>query len=322
MDLEAILATPPLEVSLAPVAADASLLSPEVAARLGRLSLLSRRIADARRRGLRQNRRSGGGTEMIDTRPYVAGDDPRRIAWAAYARLERLLVRLVADEAPLRLALVVDTSASMRFGVPSKLRQATRVAAGLAAVALSGEDRFAALGSAAGALTVARASGGRGGMARLCAFLEGLAPAGGTDLAGAAGAVTGAVGGRALCVIVSDLLDPAGALAGARAARARGHEVALVEVLDPFEREPPDLTDVDLEDEETGEIVALSPRGAREAYRAALALHRAAVDEGAAELCAPVLRVTTTDPFDDVVAGALRAGLLRGSGNGNGGGPR
>jgi uncharacterized protein (DUF58 family) len=297
-----------------PLAPDASLLSPEVAARLGRIALLSRRLADARRRGRRQNRRAGGGTEMIDTRPYVIGDDPRRIAWAAYARLEKLLVRLVADEAPLRLCVVVDTSRSMGFGSPSKLRQAARIAAGLSAVALSGEDRFAALGSAAGTLSAARASGGRGGMARLLPFLEGLAPAGGTDLAGAAGAVTGAAGGRALCVIVSDLLDPAGALAGARAVRSRGHEVALVEVLDPFETDPPDLADVDLEDEETGEIVALSPRGAGEAYRAALARHRAAVDEGAAELGAPVLRVSTADDFDDVVTKALRAGVLRGGG--------
>jgi hypothetical protein len=113
---------------------------------------------------------------------------------------------------------------------------------------------------------------------------------------------------------VSDLLDPAGALEGARAARARGHEVALVEVLDPFEIDPPDLADIDLEDEETGELVALSPQGAREAYRAALARHRAAVDEGAADLGAPVLRVSTADAFDDVVADALKAGLLRGGG--------
>jgi uncharacterized protein (DUF58 family) len=304
-------AAPP---ALPPLSPDASLLSPEIAARLGRLSLLSRRLSEARRRGRRQNRRAGGGTEMIDTRPYVVGDDPRRIAWAAYARLEKLLVRLVADEAPLRLALVVDTSASMGFGSPSKLRQAARVAAGLAAVALSGEDRFAALGTAAGTLAAVRASGGRGGMARLLPFLEGLAPAGHTDLAGAAPAVAAAAGGRALCVVVSDLLDPAGALAGARAVRARGHEVALVEVLDPFEIDPPDLADLDLEDEETGEILALSPQGAREAYRAALARHRAAVDEGAADLGTPVLRVSTAEPFDDVVADALKAGLLRGGG--------
>jgi uncharacterized protein (DUF58 family) len=242
------------------------------------------------------------------------GDDPRRIAWAAYARLEKLLVRLVADEAPLRLALVVDTSASMGFGSPSKLRQSARIAAGLAAVALSGEDRFAAIGASAGVLAATRASGGRGGMARLLPFLEGLTPRGKTDLAGAAGAVANAAGGRALCVVVSDLLDPAGALAGARAVRARGHEVALVEVLDPLEIDPPDVSDLDVEDEETGEVVALPPRGAREAYTAALARHREAVDDGAAELGASVLRATTAEPFDDIVAEALRAGLLHAGG--------
>src|SRR5262249_56308774 len=127
---------------------------PGGAGRLGRLSILRRRLSESRGGGGRQNRRAGGGTEMIDTRPYVVGDDPRRVAWAAYARLERLLVRLVADEAPLRLALVVDASASMGFGVPSKLRQATRVAAGLAAVALSGEDRFAVLGTSQAGIAV------------------------------------------------------------------------------------------------------------------------------------------------------------------------
>ncbi|MFT3772341.1 MAG: DUF58 domain-containing protein [Minicystis sp.] len=295
-----------------PLPPDASLLSPEMAARLGRLSILARRVAEARRRGRRRTRRAGGGAEMIDTRPYVLGDDPRRIAWAAYARLERLLVRLTADEAPLRLALVVDASASMRFGVPSKLRQAVRIAAGLGAVALSGEDRFAAVGTSAAGVAVERASGGRLGMARLLAFLDALEAGGETDVARAAASVAGAVGGRALCVILGDMLDPAGALAGAQALRARGHEVALVEVLDPLEIDPPDLADVDLEDEETGEIVALPPGGVREAYRAALARHRAEVDEGAAELGAPVLRVTTAEPFDAVVGAALRAGLLRG----------
>jgi|HubBroStandDraft_6_1064221.scaffolds.fasta_scaffold90518_2 uncharacterized protein (DUF58 family) len=298
----------------APVSPDASLLSPEMAARLGRLTLLSRRLADARRRGRRRTRRAGSGVELIDTRPYVHGDDPRLVAWAAYARLERLLVRLVADEAPLRLALVVDASASMRFGSPTKLRQAVRVAAGLAAVALTGEDRFAAFGACAGGLAVARASGGRGGMARLLAFLEELEAGGKTDLQGAAPAIAGAAGGRALCVILSDMLDPAGALAGAKAARARGHDVALVEVLDPQEIDPPAYVDVDLEDQETGEIVVLPPGGVREAYRAALEKHRAAVDEGAADLGAPVLRVTTAEPFDAVVAGALRAGLLSAGG--------
>jgi uncharacterized protein (DUF58 family) len=304
--------TAPANEAEPPLGPDALLSSPEARARLGRLSLIARRLSESRRRGKRQTRRIGAGVDLVDTRPYVPGDDPRRIAWAAYARLEKLLIRLVADEAPLRLALVVDTSGSMAFGRPTKLRQATRVAAGVAAIAIKSEDRAAVASATTRAPGVVRASGGSAGATRMHAFLDALRPGGETDLAAAVNAVTSAVGGRALCVIVSDLLDPLGALNGARAARARGHEVALVEVLDPIEIDPPDLADVDLEDEETGARVTLPPGGVRAAYRAAFARHRREIDDGAAEIGAPVLHVTTEQAFDDVVADGLRAGLLRG----------
>ncbi len=304
----------PHEIALPPVdppADDASLLSPELTARLARIALLARRIPEARRRGRRRTRRPGAGTDTIDTRPYALGDDPRRIAWPAYARLERLLVRLIADDAPLRLALVIDTSASMGFGAPSKLRQAARLSAGFAAIALSSEDRVAAVATSADGQESTRAATGRLGLSRTLAMLDALRAGGRTDLAGAALAASKAAGGRALCLILSDLLDPAGALAGAHAVRARGHEVAIVEVLTPEETDPPELDGHDLEDEETGEIVVLPPGGARQAYLAALARHRAAVDEGAAALGAPVLRVSTTEPFEEVVMRAAAAGLLR-----------
>jgi uncharacterized protein (DUF58 family) len=297
-----------------PLPPDASLLSAEVGARLARLSLLARRATEARRRGRRSAKRVGPGVERRDTRAYAPGDDPRRIAWPAFARLERLVVWLTHDEAPLRLALVLDTSGSMGFGSPTKLRQAARVAAGLAVVALTGEDRAAVLAGSAIGLRVQRATGGRGGIARLLATLEALRAGGRTDLGAAVAAATDAAGGRALCVVLGDLLDPAGALSAARAARARGHEVALVQVLDPSEVEPPELDGLDLEDAETGEIVTMPERGAREGYREAFASHRTEVDAGAAKLGAPVLRATTDQPFDAVVTEALRAGLLRSRG--------
>ncbi len=283
-----------------------------MAARLAQLTMLARRLPEARRRGRRRTRRLGSGVEAIDTRPYSPGDDPRRIAWSAYARLERLLVRVVADEAPLRLVLVVDTSASMAYGSPTKLRQASRIAAGLAAVALSAEDRVAAVGISSAPTSVLRASGGRAGLAKLLATLDALAPVGTTDLGRAVGAATAAVGGRGLCVVLSDFLDPHGSADAMRGLAARGHEVALVEVLDPFELEPPDLAGAELEDEETGELIELPPAGALAAYRAALAEHHAELEALATELDAPLLHTTTSEPFDSIVGKALSVGFLRG----------
>jgi len=289
---------------------DVSLLDPEMTARLAKLALIARRIPEARRKGRRRTRRVGTGTDAIDTRPYSLGDDPRRIAWHAYARLERLLTRVVADEAPLRLVLIVDQSASMGFGTPAKLTQACRVAAGLAAVALSGEDRVAAVAAGGAPTGALRATSGRKGLARLLRVLDGFAPSGETHLAEAAGAASAAAGGRGLCILLSDCFDPDGVGTAMRALCARGHQVALVEVLDPFEIDPPDLSGAELEDEETGEILELPSSGAKEAYLAALAAHRAEIDEVAAELDAPVLRVTTLEPFDSIVGKALSGGFL------------
>jgi uncharacterized protein (DUF58 family) len=293
--------------------ADAPLLSPEMLGRLGRLSILARRMAStARRNGRRRQRRVGGGTETIDLRSYAVGDDPRRIAWHAYARLERLLVRLVADEVPLRLMLVIDQSASMSYGSPAKIRQAARIAAGLAAVALGGDDRVALAVGSAGTARAQRPVSGRAGLPRLLATLDSLAAVGSTDVSAAVRLGLDATPGRGVCVILSDLFEPQGVLASAREARRRGHEVALVEVLAPFEIDPPDLSGFDLEDEETGEVVELPEHGMRERFQQALATHRSQIDEAARALDVAVVRTTTDEPFEAIVTRALGTGLLGG----------
>ena len=294
---------------------DASLLSPEIIGRLGRLSILARKIVSARRNGRRRTRRVGGGIETIDLRPYDVGDDTRRIAWHAYARLERLLVRLVADEAPLRLTLVVDQSGSMSYGRPSKLRQAARIAAGFAAVALGGEDRVALAVGSDGAARMHKPVSGKAGLARLLSMLDRIAAVGSTDLPATVRTVLDAAPGRGVCVIISDLFEPQRALAGALEARRRGHEVAIVEVLAPFEIDPPELSGLDLEDEETGEIIELPEHGMRERFQQSLALHGHQIDEAARSIGAVVVRTTTEEPFETIVTRALSAGLL-------GGGPR
>jgi uncharacterized protein (DUF58 family) len=290
----------------------AQLLEPAMLARLQRLSLVARRMPDAKRRGRRRHRRLGAGTDAIDTRPYAPGDDPRRIAWPAYARFEKLLTRVMADEAPLRLVLVVDTSESMAFGEPPKLVHAARIAAGFAAVALTGEDRVAVLGLSHEPTAHCRAISGQKGLARVLHTLDRLTPSGRTDLSRAAISASAVATGRCLVVVISDLLDPKGVRETGRAIRARGHEVAFVEVLDRVEVEPPDLSGFELECSETGEIVELPKSGALEVYRAAFAAHREELERSGTELDAPIVHVTTDEAFDDFVLRAIGRGLLRG----------
>ncbi len=294
---------------VAPAPSSESLLAPEMTARLARLRLVARRVPSARRRGARRTRRAGHGVEPIDTREYTPGDDPRRIAWSAYGKLERLLVWLVADTQPLRLGVVIDASASMRAGTPSKLTIAKQIAAGMAAVAIGAEDRVAAVAVRDRAALALRARNGRRGLSQLLAFLDTVAPEGTTKLKSAIDPIEGALGGRGLVLLVSDLFDPDGALEAARGFRLRGHQVALIEVLDRAELDPEDLSGLTLEDDETGELVDL-PLDSLAAYQRELAAHREAIDRGASELGAHVVRATTSDDFESIVTSALGTGLL------------
>ncbi len=63
--------------------------------------------------GERLGRGLGSSVEFEDHRDYQPGDDPRHVDWRAYARTDRLAVRLYREEVAPVVDLIVDRSASM-----------------------------------------------------------------------------------------------------------------------------------------------------------------------------------------------------------------
>ena len=72
----------------------------------------------------------GEGTELAQVRPYVPGDDVRRIDWNVTARTNEPHVRVQLAERVLVTWLVLDTSPSMEFGTAD--RRKADVAEGVA----------------------------------------------------------------------------------------------------------------------------------------------------------------------------------------------
>jgi uncharacterized protein (DUF58 family) len=70
----------------------------------------------------------GDGYEFVELRAYVAGDDVRRIDWAATARAGELQTRVVLEDVALTLASIVDTTPSMRVGRQRSLLSAAEEA--------------------------------------------------------------------------------------------------------------------------------------------------------------------------------------------------
>src|SRR6266478_4547942 len=216
---------------VATVRAGQELLSADFLSQLERLSLLSRRSFRGRVKGGRRSPRKG------------------------------VSVKLFVDEEDLCLHLLVDASASMGFGDPSKLDHAARLAAALGFVGLVGLERVGV-----GVVRERMAEGfnparGRSQVLPLMNFLGRLEPGGATSLNEGLSAYALRSREAGLAVLVSDLMDPGGYERGLKALLERRFDVHVIHVLAPDEMNPGFGGDLRLLDAETNELRDLTLDG-------------------------------------------------------------
>ncbi len=255
------------------------------------LELAVRRRLPGRLHGDRHGLRLGAGSDPEEVVRYRPGeDDVRRIDWNVTARtLEPHVWRPLAEH-ELETWVLVDDTASMAFGtVELEKRQ---VADGVtAAVALLtqgpgnrvGTAHLTAAGLTWAAPVPARAAAHRA-LGRHRPTPHGSA---GVGLADALRSVAARHRRPGVRVVVSDLVEPDGAIARPFAWErplrrlAAVHETLVVEVVDPRELALPDVGAVTFEDPESGRRreVFTSDRRLRERYAAATVAHRAATAE-------------------------------------------
>ena len=287
-----------------------AIFSSEFLAQLERLSLLSRRVFRGRVKGERRSPRRGHSVEFCDYRAYGVGDDLRYVDWNIYGRLDRLHVKLFVDEQDLCLHLLLDASASMDFGAPTKLEYGARLAAALGFIGLVSMERVGV-----GVLRERVAEGwpptrGRNQVMNLFDFLGRVRPAGGTTLNDGLQNYARRAREPGLAVVISDLLDPGGFEAGVRALLEHRFDVHLIHVLAPEEMNPELAGDLRLVDSETGEVRELSVDGdAIRAYRERLRqfLERVEAFSRAREL--GYHRVTVDTSVEEFVLSQIRGRL-------------
>lgn len=288
-----------------------SFFTPEFLAQLERLSLLSRRAFRGSVKGERRSPRRGHSVEFADYRAYGAGDDLRYVDWNIYGRLDRLYLKLFVDEEDLCLHVLLDASASMGFGEPTKLEYGAKLALALGFVGLVNLERVG--------ISVVRermAEGwsparGRTHVLPLMEFLGKLRPGGTTSLNDGLAQYALRAREAGLAVVVSDLMDPAGYERGLKALLERRFDVHVVHLLAPDEMNPSFAGDLRLVDAETGELRDLTLDGeAMRVYRQRLRdfLERAEQFCRAKEIS--YHRVVTDTPVEEFVLRQLKGLLL------------
>lgn len=85
----------------------------------------------------------GQGMEFQEVREYVPGDEIRQIDWNVTARMGHPYVKVLTEERELTLMLLVDISASQRFGSTPQVKKdlAAEIASLLALAATTNNDR-------------------------------------------------------------------------------------------------------------------------------------------------------------------------------------
>jgi uncharacterized protein (DUF58 family) len=218
-----------------------------------RIELRTNRLVSSLAAGRYRSAFRGQGMEFDEVREYTEGDDVRAIEWNVTARAGRPYVKVFREERELTTILLVDVSASMRFGaIPgvsprAKLALAAEAAAVVGVTALRNHDRIGLVLFSDRTELHLPARKGRGHAMRLVREVL-AAPmrahtGRGTGLAEALDELGHVAKRRAVCFLVSDFLfaaDGSSARFGRALARAaRRHDVVGLRVCDPAEEALP-----------------------------------------------------------------------------------
>lgn len=290
-----------------------ALLSPQLLAQLERLELVTRKIFRGRMKGERKSKRKGQSVEFSDYRNYVAGDDLRFIDWNLYARLDRLFLKLFLEEEDLHFFTLIDTSASMDFGEPSKLTFAKQLAAALGFIGLCRADRVKIEALGASRDRPAPVLRGRKSMWRMLEYLDELEAERNVPLAQGIREFCLRNHGKGILVLITDLMDKSGYETALRWLVAQQFDVYVIHVLSPAELKPDlqgDLKLVDCEDRDVAELTVSRPLLDR--YERTLA----AFVQGARDFCTrrgmSYVMTSSQTPVEQLVSTYLRKrGLVR-----------
>jgi len=279
----------------------------ELASGLPPLLVAADRVASTVSQGVHGRRRVGQGETFWQFRRYQPGDATSRIDWRRSARSQRVYIRQTEWEAAQSVWLWRDASRSMEYrssaGLSTKADRAELLLLALASLLIRGGEHVALLGEGQ------PPAGGRAALQRIAARLE-------TSAASTASLPAFEPLPRyARVVVFGDLLstpDDVKTMIGAFAARGvRGH---MVQVLDPAEETLPFSGRVRFEGmEDDGEVLFGRAESVRDAYGAAVAAHRDAL-ESLARTAGWTLLVHRTDRPPEPMMLALYLALAENAG--------
>lgn len=246
---------------------------PEVLNRLAGRSLEPRGLVVGTLAGHHKSPLSGFAVEFAGHREYVPGDDPRHIDWRVFFTRDKYFIKQYEMETNLVCHLVLDVSASMRYGagIEQKLLAASRMAATLGYGIVRRGDKVSLATFDEQVLAFVPPSNTMAQITRMTERLDEVEPVKKTRLPECLVEIAGRMGRREVVLVFSDFFTDLDGLEKAlQRFRYARHEVVLFQVLHHDELEFRLDGNVKFRGLESADEVVTRPAEVRARYLAAL----------------------------------------------------
>ncbi len=217
----------------------------------------------------------GRGMAFSEVREYQYGDDVRNMDWNVTARLRTPYVKVFEEERELTVVLLIDVSRSGLFGTRgmTKREMIAEIAAVLSFSAIINNDKVGALFFSDRVEEFIPPKKGRSHLLHIIREIIEFRPSSdGTDIGEALRFLTNAIKKRCTAFVLSDMLDVDGEgnprYEDAVKVAVGRHDISVIKVFDPREKDLPDVGLVHVKDSETGRSawIDTSLRKTRTAY--------------------------------------------------------
>lgn len=292
------------------------ILHPEDITSLQHLQLFARTVVEGFTTGLHASPHKGFSVEFRQHRPYVQGDEIKRLDWKIFGRSDRFYIREYDEETNLRATIVLDASGSMDYrgtkGI-NKFDYARKLAASIAYLLMSQQD---AVGLVTFDSKLREFIPNRTRITHLHHLLDAMVktkPGKETGLANVIESLAMRLKRRGLVILISDLFDDAPALLRAIGVlRRKGHEILVFQLWDRDELEFPFGNWSRFENLENDEdFLLLDPAVIRQRYMAVLEDWRKAMSEGLRKHEVDVVPMATDEPHTEALRKYLALRMRR-----------
>jgi uncharacterized protein (DUF58 family) len=240
------------------------MLTRELLRKIRTIEIVTERLVRDRMAGQYHSVFKGAGIAFSEVRQYIPGDDIRLIDWNVSARMNAPYVKLYVEEREMTVLLLVDMSASGRFGSvgQEKRELAAELAAVLAFSAIRNNDRVGLIIFTDQVERFVPAKKGRKHVLRVISEILSFEPRSPHTNLGLGLDFLGRIARRrAVAFLVSDFLAPPAQYERSLRIAARRHDLVPVAVTDPLEEEIPKVGLLEVEDPESCEVVVFDTSG-------------------------------------------------------------